>query len=200
MGQDITFRQIDDMSGKFAAFLRDDAGLQHGDRVAIQLPNLIQYPVAAWGILRAGLVLVNTNPLYTERELRHQLQDSGAKAVVMLNDFVAAAEQVIPDTDVKLVITTNALDMMEPQPAPTHNLDQSVVLLTLPAAISLGEGEDLGGGLSRVRPTLNDLAVLQYTGGTTGVAKGAMLSHGNIISCIAQGRNCLLYTSDAADE
>ena len=191
LGQDITFRQIDDMSGKFAAFLRDDAGLQHGDRVAIQLPNLIQYPVAAWGILRAGLVLVNTNPLYTERELRHQLQDSGAKAVVMLSDFVAAAEQVIPDTDIKLVITTNALDMMEPQPGPTHNLDQSVVLLTLPAAISLGQGKGSRSGLSGARPTVNDLAVLQYTGGTTGVAKGAMLSHGNIISAIAQGRNHL---------
>jgi long-chain acyl-CoA synthetase len=191
LGQDISFRQIDEMSGKFAAFLRGDAGLQYGDRVAIQLPNLIQYPVAAWGILRAGLVLVNTNPLYTERELRHQFQDSGAKAVVMLSDFVAAAEQVIPDTDIKLVITTNALDMMEPQPGPTHNLDQSVVLLTLPAAISLGQGKGSGSGLSGARPTVNDLAVLQYTGGTTGVAKGAMLSHGNIISAIAQGRNHL---------
>ena len=189
LGQDISFRQIDEMSRKFAAFLRGDAGLQHGDRIAIQLPNLIQYPVAAWGILRAGLVLVNTNPLYTERELRHQFQDSGAKAVVMLSDFVAAAEQVIPDTDIKLVITTNALDMMEPQPGPTHNLDQSVVLLSLPVAISLGQGK--GSGLSGARPTLNDLAVLQYTGGTTGVAKGAMLSHGNIISAIAQGRNHL---------
>lgn len=191
LGQDISFRQIDEMSGKFAAFLRGDAGLQHGDRVAIQLPNLIQYPVAAWGILRAGLVLVNTNPLYTERELRHQFQDSGAKAVVMLSDFVAAAEQVIPDTDIKLVITTNALDMMEPQPGPTHNLDQSVVLLTLPAAISLGQGKGSGSGLSGARPTVNDLAILQYTGGTTGVARGAMLSHGNIISAIAQGRNHL---------
>jgi long-chain acyl-CoA synthetase len=191
LGQDISFRQIDEMSGKFAAFLRGDAGLQHGDRVAIQLPNLIQYPVAAWGILRAGLVLVNTNPLYTERELRHQFQDSGAKAVVMLSDFVAAAEQVIPDTDIKLVITTNALDMMEPQPGPTHNLGQSVVLLTLPAAISLGQGKGSGSGLSGAQPTVNDLAVLQYTGGTTGVAKGAMLSHGNIISAIAQGRNHL---------
>ncbi|MCT2529601.1 AMP-binding protein [SAR92 clade bacterium H921] len=191
LGQDISFRQIDEMSGKFAAFLRGDAGLQHGDRVAIQLPNLIQYPVAAWGILRAGLVLVNTNPLYTERELRHQFQDSGAKAVVMLSDFVAAAEQIIPDTDIKLVITTNALDMMEPQPGPTHNLDQSVVLLTLPAAISLGQGKGSGSGLSGARPTVNDLAILQYTGGTTGVARGAMLSHGNIISAIAQGRNHL---------
>jgi long-chain acyl-CoA synthetase len=189
LGQDITFRQIDEMSGKFAAYLHGAAGLQHGDRVAIQLPNLIQYPVAAWGILRAGLVLVNTNPLYTERELRHQFQDSGAKAVVMLSDFVAAAEQVIPDTDIKLVITTNALDMMEAQPTPAHNLDQSVMLLSLPAAISLSGGKDSGGGLSKIRPTLNDLAVLQYTGGTTGVAKGAMLTHGNIIACIAQGRN-----------
>ena len=191
LGQDISFRQMDDMSGKFASYLRGPAGLQHGDRVAIQLPNLIQYPVAAWGILRAGLVLVNTNPLYTERELRHQFQDSGAKAVVMLSDFVAAAEQVIPDTDIKLVITTNALDMMEPQPGPTHNLDQSVVLLTLPAAISLGQGKGSRSGLSGARPTVNDLAVLQYTGGTTGVARGAMLSHGNIISAIAQGRNHL---------
>ena len=191
LGQDISFRQMDDMSGKFASYLRGPAGLQHGDRVAIQLPNLIQYPVAAWGILRAGLVLVNTNPLYTERELRHQFQDSGAKAVVMLSDFVAAAEQVIPDTDIKLIITTNMLDMMEPQPAPAHNLDQSVVLLTLPAAISLGQGKGSRSGLSGARPTVNDLAVLQYTGGTTGVARGAMLSHGNIISAIAQGRNHL---------
>ncbi|MDA9664280.1 AMP-binding protein [bacterium] len=189
LGQDITFAEIDKMSASFAAYLSGDGGLQPGDRVAIQLPNLIQYPIAAWGILRAGLVLVNTNPLYAKRELRHQFQDSGAKAVVLLSDFVTAAEKVIPDTDIKLVIATHALDMMEPQPAPAHNLDKSVVLLTLPAAISLGEGKDSGGGLSKVRPTLNDLAVLQYTGGTTGVAKGAMLSHGNIISCVAQGRN-----------
>lgn len=189
LGQDITFAEIDKMSASFAAYLSGDGGLQPGDRAAIQLPNLIQYPIAAWGILRAGLVLVNTNPLYAERELRHQFQDSGAKAVVLLSDFVTAAEKVIPDTDIKLVIATHALDMMEPQPAPVHNLDKSIELLTLPTAISLGEGKDSGGGLSTVRPSLNDLAVLQYTGGTTGVAKGAMLSHGNIISCVAQGRN-----------
>jgi long-chain acyl-CoA synthetase len=189
LGQDITFAEIDKMSASFAAYLSGDGGLQSGDRVAIQLPNLIQYPIVAWGILRAGLVLVNTNPLYTERELRHQFQDSGAKAVVLLSDFVTAAEKVIPDTDIKLVIATHALDMMEPQSAPVHNLDKSIKLLTLPTAISLGDGKDSGGGLSTVRPSLNDLAVLQYTGGTTGVAKGAMLSHGNIISCVAQGRN-----------
>ena len=198
MGQDVTFREIDDMSARFAAYLRGDAGLAHGDRVAIQLPNLIPYPVAAWGILRAGLVLVNTNPLYTERELRHQFQDSGAKAVVMLSDFVAAAEKVIPDTDIKLLIATNALDMMEAQPAPVHNLEKSVTLVTLPTAISIGVSADKDfpqERLPQVRPTVNDLAVLQYTGGTTGVAKGAMLSHGNIIACVAQSRKHL-----AADE
>ncbi len=198
MGQDVTFREIDEMSARFAAYLRGDAGLAHGDRVAIQLPNLIQYPVAAWGILRAGLVLVNTNPLYTERELRHQFPDSGAKAVVMLSDFVAAAEKVIPDTDIKLLIATNALDMMEAQPAPVHNLEKSVTLVTLPTAISIGVSADKDfpqERLPQVRPTVNDLAVLQYTGGTTGVAKGAMLSHGNIIACVAQSRKHL-----AADE
>jgi long-chain acyl-CoA synthetase len=192
LGQDVTFREIDEMSAKFAAYLRGDGGLEYGDRVAIQLPNLIQYPVAAWGILRAGLVLVNTNPLYTERELRHQFQDSGAKAVVMLSDFVAAAQKVIPDTDIKLLITTNVLDMVEAQPAPAHSLDVSVKLLTLPTAMDLGTGKEL----SQLRPTLNDLAVLQYTGGTTGVAKGAMLSHGNIIGCVAQADKHLAQDKD----
>ena len=187
LGQDVTFREIDEMSARFAAYLRSEAGLEHGDRVAVQLPNLIQYPVAAWAILRAGLVLVNTNPLYTERELRHQFQDSGARAVVMLSDFVSSAEKVIPDTDIKLVIATSVLDMMEAQPAPDHNLGEGVKLETLPAAIALGEGKDS----PEVRPTIDDLAVLQYTGGTTGVAKGAMLCHGNIIACVAQSRKHL---------
>jgi long-chain acyl-CoA synthetase len=192
LGQDVTFREIDEKSRNFAVYLRSDAGLEPGDRVAIQLPNLIQYPVAAWGIIRAGLVLVNTNPLYTERELRHQFQDSGAKAVVMLSDFVAAAEKVIPDTDIKLLISTNVFDMIEAQPAPEHNLDKSVALITLPAAMDLGKGKDL----PLVRPTLDDLAVLQYTGGTTGVAKGAMLSHGNIVGSVAQGRKHLEDDND----
>ena len=184
MEQDVTFREIDEMSAKFAAYLRSDGGLEHGDRVAIQLPNLIQYPVAAWGILRAGLVLVNTNPMYTERELRHQFQDSGAKALVILSDFFDTAEKVIPDTDIKLVVSTHALDMIDAQPAPDYKLDESVRVVTLPIAISLGEGK----APPKSSPTLNDLAVLQYTGGTTGVAKGAMLSHGNIIGSAAQGK------------
>jgi long-chain acyl-CoA synthetase len=192
LGQDVTFRQIDEMSGNFAAYLRNDAGLELGDRVAIQLPNLIQYPVAAWGIIRAGLVLVNTNPLYTERELRHQFQDSGAKAVVMLSDFVAAAEKVLPETGIKLIIATNVFDMMEAQPAPAHNLAESVKLVTLPAAMDLGKGK----AMPKLRPTLDDLAVLQYTGGTTGAAKGAMLCHGNLIGGVAQGRKHLGADAD----
>lgn len=101
MGQDVTFRDIDEMSEKFVIFLHNDGNLEQGDRVAIQLPNLIQYPVAAWGILRAGLVLVNSNPMYTERGLRHQFKDSDTKAVVILNEFLPVAQKVIPDTDIK---------------------------------------------------------------------------------------------------
>ena len=193
MGQDMTFGEIDEMSANFAAFLLSNDWLKHGERVAVQLPNLLQYPIAAWGILRAGLVLVNTNPLYTERELRHQFQDSGARALIVLNDFAAGVEKVIPDTEIRLVITTNALDMVEPQAAPNLNgLGESVTLVTLLKALELGA--------SKKRPetssTLNDLAVLQYTGGTTGVAKGAMLTHGNIIACVAQGRKHLSNDGD----
>jgi long-chain acyl-CoA synthetase len=192
MEQDVTFAQIDKLSASFAAYLHHETDLEAGDRVAIQLPNLIQYPVAAWGVLRAGMVMVNTNPLYTERELRHQFQDSGAKALVVLNEFLATAEKVIPDTDIKLIIATNIFDMIEAQPAPEHQLDASITLQTLPAAIAIGDGKEL----PQVRPTLNDLAVLQYTGGTTGVAKGAMLIHGNIIACVAQGTNKLADETD----
>ncbi|MFT4997762.1 MAG: long-chain acyl-CoA synthetase [Flavobacteriales bacterium] len=193
MGQDMTFGEIDEMSANFAAFLLSNDCLKHGERVAVQLPNLLQYPIAAWGILRAGLVLVNTNPLYTERELRHQFQDSGARALIVLNDFAAGVEKVIPDTEIRLVITTNALDMVEPQAAPNLNgLGESVTLVTLLKALELGA--------SKKRPetssTLNDLAVLQYTGGTTGIAKGAMLTHGNIIACVAQGRKHLSNDGD----
>ena len=105
-------------------------------------------------------------------------------ANIILSDFVAAAEKVIPDTDIKLVVSTNVLDMIEAQPAAEYKLEKSVRVVTLPSAISLGEGKKL----PQIRPTLNDLAVLQYTGGTTGVAKGAMLSHGNIIGSVAQSK------------
>jgi long-chain acyl-CoA synthetase len=193
MGQDITFGEIDEMSANFAAFLLSNDCLKHGERVAVQLPNLLQYPIAAWGILRAGLVLVNTNPLYTERELRHQFQDSGARALIVLNDFAAGVEKVIPDTEITLVITTNALDMLEPQAAPNLNgLGESVTLVTLLKALEIGASKKR----SETSSTLNDLAVLQYTGGTTGVAKGAMLTHGNIIACVAQGRKHLSKDGD----
>ena len=184
LGQTLSYADIEGYSRKFGAFLSESCGLVRGDRIAIQLPNLNQFPIVVWGALRIGLTIVNTNPMYTAREQLHQFQDSGARALIILSDFVAAAEKVIPDTDIKLVVSTNVLDMIEAQPAAEYKLEKSVRVVTLPSAISLGEGKKL----PQIRPTLNDLAVLQYTGGTTGVAKGAMLSHGNIIGSVAQSK------------
>lgn len=182
LGQDMTYTELDVQSRAFAAWLRNDGGLQAGDRVAVQLPNLLQYPVAAWGILRAGLVLVNTNPLYTERELEHQLKDSGARAMVMVSEFMATAEKVLPKTPVETLIVTNIFDMMEAQPAPETALADQLRLVTLPE--TLAAGADLP--LPPVDAGMSDIAILQYTGGTTGVAKGAMLSQGNIYTYVRQ--------------
>ncbi len=182
LGQDMTFADIEKASRQFGAWLLNDGGLQPGDRVAVQLPNLLQYPIAAWGILRAGLILVNTNPLYTQRELEHQLNDSGAKAIVMVSEFLGNAEKVLPNTGVETLIVTNIFDMMEAQPAPETALKDQLRLITLPQAIAGGEGIDLPASAA----TMTDVAVLQYTGGTTGVAKGAMLTHGNIFGYIKQ--------------
>ncbi len=182
LGQDLSFAEVERLSRAFAVWLLGDGGLEPGDRVAIQLPNLLQYPVAAWGILRAGLILVNTNPLYTERELEHQLKDSGARAIVMVSEFLGTAEKVLPKTSVEMLIVTNIFDMMEAQPAPETPLQEQLRLVTLPEA--------LAGGANAPLPVcnagMNDVAVLQYTGGTTGVAKGAMLTHGNFYTYVRQ--------------
>ncbi len=182
LGQDMTFAELEHKSRAFAAWLRGDGGLQPGDRVAIQLPNLMQYPVAAWGILRAGLVLVNTNPLYTERELEHQLTDSGARAVLMLSEFLPTAEKVLPNTQVETLIVTNIFDMIEPQPAPETPLAQQLRLVTFPETLDSGADADI----PVCEAGMQEVAVLQYTGGTTGVAKGAMLTHGNLYTYVHQ--------------
>ncbi|MBT8115036.1 MAG: AMP-binding protein, partial [Arenicella sp.] len=174
--------EVEQYSRQFGAWLLSDGGLQKGDRVAVQLPNLLQYPIAAWGILRAGLILVNTNPLYTERELQHQLSDSGAKALVTLADFLPAVQNVVPDTPVRTLIVTNAADMISPQPAPETRLGDDVNVVAFPQVLEQGEGKQL----PTCNATMHDVAVLQYTGGTTGVAKGAMLTHGNIFTYTAQ--------------
>lgn len=179
IGQTLTFAEIDRLSRDFAAYLMGPAGLVSGQRVAIQLPNLCQYPIVAWGVLRAGLVLVNTNPMYTQRELLHQFTDAGVTALVCLADLLPNLEQVVPQTDIERVIVTNIFDLLEAQPAPDSALPG---LISLPRALAQGAACELPNPAT----SLNDIAMLQYTGGTTGVAKGAVLTHGNILASSRQ--------------
>jgi long-chain acyl-CoA synthetase len=179
LGQDLTFAELEQKTRDFAAWLLSDGGLQAGDRLAVQLPNLIQYPVVAWGAIRAGVILVNTNPLYTERELVHQFNDSGAKKLVVLADLLPLVEKVIPQTGVEQVIVTNALDMIQPQPAPDSSIAS---LVSLPEVLAAGADK----ALPDVSLSMDSTLVLQYTGGTTGVAKGAVLTHANFFACAKQ--------------
>jgi len=172
-GKDMSFSELDKLSEAFGAWLLTEGGLQKGDRIAIQMPNLLQYPVAAWGVLRAGLILVNTNPMYTERELEHQFNDSGAKAVLMLDMFLPNAEKVIPNTGVEILILTNPMDMLSPQPVAETTLTSQVKVHGMMDILNAGKDLKLPDSES----LMSDVAILQYTGGTTGVAKGAMLTH-----------------------
>lgn len=193
LGHTLTFKDVEVLSRDFAAWLQNESGLTKGDRVAVQLPNVLQYPVVAFGILRAGMVVVNTNPLYTARELRHQLKDSGAKALIVLENFAHVAQQVLSETEVKQVITTQVADL---HPFPKRHLINAVVKyikksvprFSFPWRHRLRTTLRLGEELEIFPPIFaaNDLAVLQYTGGTTGVAKGAMLSHSNLVSNMRQ--------------
>jgi len=180
LGQNLTFSELNSKSRDFAAYLLNDCGLEYGDRVAIQLPNILQYPVVAWGVLRAGLVIVNTNPLYTPHEMAHQFNDSGAKLVIVLSDFLPKLESIIKEVGIERVIVTTVMDVIQAQPAPKSSITNIVTYLD---AINKGKTYQL--------PVLifdmHDLAVLQYTGGTTGVAKGAMLSQGNIFAATHMG-------------
>lgn len=193
LGHTLTFGQLDKLSSRFAAYLQNDTSLQPGDRVALQLPNLLQYPVAALGVLKAGLVLVNTNPLYTERELAHQLKDSGAKALVVLENFAHTAAKVIAQTDLKYVITCQVGDLHPGFKRVLLNtvvkyVKRAVPAFHIPGKVSLRDAINRGtaGELQGVEVKPDDVAVLQYTGGTTGVAKGAMLSHANLVANMRQ--------------
>lgn len=189
----LTFLELEALSRDFAAWLQNDSGLQCGDRVAIQLPNLLQYPVVAFGILRAGMVIVNTNPLYTEHELLHQLRDSGAKALVVLENFAYHSDGIISKTSIEQVITTQVADL---HPFPKRLLINAVVKYIKKAVPAfkfrhrhklrhvLHRGEKLE--LSPAIFNADDLAILQYTGGTTGVAKGAVLTHANLVNNMRQ--------------
>ncbi len=193
MGRSIRYADLDRMSSDLAAWLQQVAGLAKGDRIAIMLPNVLQYPVAIVAAFRAGLTVVNTNPLYTPRELRHQLADSGARAIVILENFAHVLQEVIEDTAVETVIVTGAGDLLGfPKSLATNvvvrHVRRQVPDWTLPGTVRLGYALDQGRYENRVPVELGpeDIAFLQYTGGTTGIAKGAVLTHRNLVANVLQ--------------
>ncbi|MDR0211577.1 MAG: long-chain-fatty-acid--CoA ligase FadD1 [Pseudomonas putida] len=195
LGKTLTYGELYTLSGAFAAWLQQHTDLKPGDRIAVQLPNVLQYPVAVFGAMRAGLIVVNTNPLYTAREMEHQFNDSGAKALVCLANMAHLAEKVVPKTQVKHVIVTEVADLLPPLKRLLINsvikyVKKMVPAYNLPGAIRFNDALALGkgGAVTEANPQPNDVAVLQYTGGTTGVAKGAMLTHRNLVANMLQCR------------
>lgn len=195
MGQVLTFRKLEERSRAFAAYLQNELRLEKGDRVALMMPNLLQYPIALFGALRAGLVIVNVNPLYTPRELEHQLNDSGAKAIVIVSNFAATLEKIVFNTQIEHVILTRMGDQLSFGKRTLVNfvvkyIKKLVPKYKLPHAVSFREALSIGKQRQYVKPNLesSDLAFLQYTGGTTGVAKGAMLTHANMVANVFQAK------------
>ncbi|WP_313406805.1 long-chain-fatty-acid--CoA ligase FadD1 [Stutzerimonas kunmingensis] len=193
LGKTLTYGELYKLSGDFAAYLQQNTDLQPGDRIAVQLPNLIQYPIVVFGAMRAGLIVVNTNPLYTAREMEHQFNDAGAKALVCLANMAHLAEEVLPKTGIKHVVITEVADMLPPLKrmlinAVVKHVKKMVPAYSLPKAVKLNDALALGRGkaVRDVSPSSDEVAVLQYTGGTTGVAKGAMLTHRNIVANMLQ--------------
>jgi long-chain acyl-CoA synthetase len=193
MGATLTYAQLDELSRAFAAWLQHKSGLVRGDRVALMMPNILQYPVALFGVLRAGMVVVNTNPLYTPRELEHQLKDSGAKAIVIVENFAHVLQQVLARTDLKNVLVTGVGDMLG---APKgwmvnfvlRHVRKQVPAWRIPGSVSFKTvlGSGLGLKMEPVSLGSEDIAFLQYTGGTTGVAKAAILTHRNMVANLLQ--------------
>ncbi len=193
MGKTLSFNDVDKYSKQFADYLHNHTNLKKGDRIAIQMPNLLQWVVAMFGSIRAGLIVVNTNPLYTAREMAHQFKDSGAKGVVILANFAHNLEKIIGETSIETVIITEIGDMLGGFKKTLVNFVVKNVKKMVPpykvrGAIKFTEAMKLGNPQNYIKPELDseDVAYLQYTGGTTGVSKGAMLTHRNIIANMEQ--------------
>ncbi|XAW90241.1 long-chain-fatty-acid--CoA ligase FadD [Vibrio sp. CDRSL-10 TSBA] len=195
MGSVMTYRKLEERSRAFAAYLQNELKLKKGDRVALMMPNLLQYPVALFGILRAGMIAVNVNPLYTPRELEHQLNDADVRAIVIVSNFANTLEQIVANTAVKHVVLTS-LGQMLPRAKGTvvdfvvKYIKGMVPKYNLPGAISMRKALHKGRRLQYVKPFMSgeDIAFLQYTGGTTGVAKGAILTHRNMVANVLQAK------------
>jgi long-chain acyl-CoA synthetase len=188
MGKDMTYREVDRLSRDFAAYLQG-LGLKKGERIAIQMPNLLQFPVAFFGALRAGLIVVNTNPLYTPREMEHQFKDAAVSAIVIVANFAHNLEKILTHTSIRHIIVTQLGDMLGTVKGTIVNLvvrhvKKMVPRYNLPRVIAFNDALKKGKSLPLTKHdiTNDDVAVLQYTGGTTGIAKGAQLSHGNIVA------------------
>lgn len=206
-GKTMSYNRLEAFSRSFAAWLQNDAGLEKGDRVAIMMPNVLQYPVAVFGALRAGMVVVNVNPLYTPRELEHQLTDSGAKVLVVVENFASTVQQVIDRVPVEKVVTTQIGDLLGFPKSTLTNfvvkyVKRGVPTWSLPGSQRFLDVLNLGGrgALQPVELTHDDLAFLQYTGGTTGVAKGAMLTHGNMVANVLQSAAWICNNTNEAED
>ncbi len=193
LGHTLTYADLDRYSARLAGWLQQHSGLKPGDRIAIQLPNLLQFPVAVMAAARAGLVIVNTNPLYTAREMKHQFTDSGVKGIIILENFCHNLEKILPETDISCVITTRLADML-PQPKKTivnfvvKRVKRMVPAWNIASARSWDQVmKESSGSFSSVSSG-TDVAIVLYTGGTTGLAKGAMLTHQNLIVNMMQLR------------
>ncbi|MAE21138.1 MAG: long-chain fatty acid--CoA ligase [Pseudomonas sp.] len=207
LGQMMTYEELDQKSAAFAAYLQNETSLQPGDRMAVQLPNVLQYPVVVFGAMRAGIIVVNTNPLYTEREMEHQFNDSGAKALVVLANMGSKAESVVPKTGIKHVIVTEVGDLHKPVKrilinAVLKHVKKEVPPFSIPGAVPLRKALSAGAGkdYTPVTATKDDIAVLQYTGGTTGVAKGAMLTHANLMANMMQSHGVFTQILEEGQE
>ncbi|ATP28113.1 long-chain-fatty-acid--CoA ligase [Chromobacterium violaceum] len=193
MDKVLSYAELDELSGRFASFLQHRLGLKKGDRVAVMMPNLLQYPIAVFGTLRAGGAVVNVNPLYTPRELEHQLKDSGAETIVILENFAGVLEQVLPRTQVKNVVVASIGEMLGILKGTLVNfvvrkVKKMVPPWRIPGHVRFSDALSIGAAkpYDKVALTHEDVAFLQYTGGTTGVAKGAVLLHKNIVANMLQ--------------